>query len=57
MTDRNEQAVWWLWLQRTFGCGARVADVLEYFGSPKAVWQAGENDYPLVQRKAFAAAA
>ena len=45
MTERNEQAVWWLWLQRTFGCGARIADVLEYFGSSKAVWQAGENDY------------
>lgn len=45
MNSTNDMTVYWLWVQRTFGCGARIADVLQYFGSPEALWQAEENDY------------
>ena len=45
MMPTNDQTVYWLWLQRAFGCGAGIADVLRYFGGPKEIWLAGENDY------------
>ncbi len=45
MMEANDQTVFWLWVQRAFGCGAAIADVLQYFGSAKNVWQAQENDY------------
>lgn len=45
MNKANEQIVYWIWLQRAMGCGARIADVLQYFKTPLALWQAQENDY------------
>ncbi len=37
--------VYWIWLQLLLGCGSRkLLPVLEYFGSPKAVYDAGEPE-------------
>ena len=45
MNERTDQTVYWLWLQHALGCGARIADVLRYFDSPRSFWAADENDY------------
>ena len=45
MTYNNDQTVYWLWVQRTFGCGAQIGRVLDDFESPQALWAGDEADY------------
>ena len=45
MNNLNDQTVYWLWVQRTFGCGARIADILQSFDGARSLWQGTENDY------------
>ena len=45
MTGTKETAVYWLWLQKCLGAGAKIADVLRSFDSVRAFWAAEENTY------------
>lgn len=45
MMDNKDQTVYWLWLQRTLGCGAQIARVLRDFESPQAIWAGDEAVY------------
>ena len=37
----------WIWLSRTLGAGARIGDLLSYFGSPDKMYEAGSNEWRL----------
>lgn len=45
MTGIRDTAVYWLWLQKCLGAGAKIADVLRCFDSVRAFWAAEENTY------------
>lgn len=45
MRGEKETTVYWLWLQRRLGVGAKIADVLRSFDSVRAFWAAEENAY------------
>ena len=36
---------YWIWLQRTLGCGAGIDDIINYYGSARDLYQAGKNDW------------
>ncbi len=35
----------WIWLQRTLGAGARLYDILGYFGTPRELYEAGRDEW------------
>jgi len=35
----------WIWLSRTLGAGARIGDLIAYFGSPDDMYQAGSKEW------------
>ena len=45
MRVERETTIYWLWLQKCLGAGAKIADVLRYFDSVRAFWAAEENAY------------
>lgn len=45
MMENKDQTVYWLWLQRTLGCGAQIARVLRDFENPQAFWAGDEAVY------------
>ena len=45
MSERTDQTVYWLWLQKKLGCGAKISKALHCFESPKAFWLADEAAY------------
>lgn len=38
---------YWIWLSRTLGAGAKIGDMMSYFGSPKAMYEAGTTEWKL----------
>ena len=36
---------YWIWLQRTLGCGAGIDDIINYYSSARDLYQAGKNDW------------
>ena len=36
---------YWIWLQRTLGCGARIDDIIGYYGSARELYHAGKNEW------------
>ncbi|MCR4564093.1 MAG: DNA-processing protein DprA [Clostridiales bacterium] len=43
----DEMTEYWIWLSRTLGAGAKINDLLSYFGSPDEMYQAGSNEWRL----------
>jgi DNA processing protein len=43
----DEMTEFWIWLSRTLGAGARIGDLLSYFGSPDEFYEAGSNEWRL----------
>lgn len=41
----NKDCFYWLWLQCALGAGAEFKDIIEYFGSVKAFYEAGETEW------------
>ncbi len=37
----------WIWLSRTLGAGAKIGDLISYFGSPADMYEAGSNEWRL----------
>lgn len=37
--------IYWLWLQKSLGYGARLCDLISYYGSAKDMYLAGERDW------------
>lgn len=37
--------IYWIWLSRTLGAGAKIADIINYFGSPEKLYMAGEREW------------
>ena len=40
-----DNTVYWLWLQKAIGYGKRIDEIINYFGSAKAFYEASEMDY------------
>lgn len=38
---------YWIWLSRTLGEGARIDDIINYFGSAKALYEAGRYEWKI----------
>lgn len=38
---------YWIWLSRTLGAGAKIGDLISYFGSPRDMYEAGSNEWRL----------
>ena len=38
-----KNALYWLWMQKSFGFGANIGDVVSYFSSAKQLYEAGEE--------------
>lgn len=38
---------YWIWLSRTLGAGAKIGDMISYFGSPREMYEAGRNEWKL----------
>ena len=34
----NNESVYWLWLAKTLGAGAKTADIINYFGSARMLY-------------------
>ncbi len=45
MKNDKDQTVYWLWIQKMLGCGARTRDALNGFPDAKAFWAADETAY------------
>lgn len=41
----NDNKIYWIWLARTLGSGAKIADIINYFGSPERLYMAGEREW------------
>lgn len=41
----QEDVLYWLWLQKGLGFGANIRPLLDFFGSARAVYEAGENEW------------
>lgn len=41
----KENALYSVWLQCALGAGARIREIIEYFGSAKQLYDAGENEW------------
>lgn len=41
----NDNTIYWVWLARTLGAGAKIADIINYFGSPEKLYMAGEREW------------
>lgn len=41
----NNDTIYWIWLARTLGAGAKIADIINYFGSPEKLYMAGEREW------------
>ena len=37
----------WIWLSRTLGAGAKIGDLISYFGSPRDMYEAGSSEWRL----------
>lgn len=35
----NIESVYWLWLAKTLGAGAKTADIINYFGSARMLYE------------------
>ena len=42
---RLNNTVYWLWLQKAIGYGKKLEEIINYFGSAKAFYEASEMDY------------
>ncbi|MBQ4208447.1 MAG: hypothetical protein II621_09090, partial [Clostridia bacterium] len=40
-------AEYWIWLQTALGAGARVDELLAYFGDPEKLYEAGTHEWRL----------
>lgn len=38
-----KDVLYWLWLQKSFGCGADISDLMQVFGSARGLYEAGET--------------
>ena len=43
----NKNTPYWVWLQSALGAGARIKEIIEYFGGAKAVYNAGETEWKM----------
>lgn len=43
----NKNTPYWVWLQSALGAGARIKEIIEYFGGAKAVYDAGETEWKM----------
>lgn len=41
----NRNTPYWVWLQCALGAGARIKEIIEYFGSVQALYEAGETEW------------
>ena len=45
MNSQANKTVYWLWIQKTLGCGARIQDALDGFTDQQVFWAADETAY------------
>ena len=43
----NRNTPYWVWLQRALGAGARIKEIIAYFGSVKELYDAGETEWKM----------
>ncbi len=43
----NRNTPYWVWLQSALGAGARVKEIIEYFGGAKELYNAGETEWKM----------
>ena len=43
----NNESVYWLWLAKTLGAGAKTADIINYFGSARMLYEKGSREWRL----------
>lgn len=43
----NSNTPYWVWLQSALGAGARIKEIIEYFGGVKEVYNAGETEWKM----------
>lgn len=41
----NENTIYWIWLARTLGAGAKIGDIISFFGSPRQIYEAGSREW------------
>ena len=43
----NDESIYWLWLARTLGAGAKTADIINYFGNARMLYEKGSREWRL----------
>lgn len=43
----NSNTPYWVWLQSALGAGARIKEIIEYFGGVKEIYDAGETEWKM----------